>query len=151
MKESIGYTVTLNIIIVFIAIIVTFLSAALIYFKSNKASNIITSAIEKYEGYNEYSIREINSQLESLGYNKRQINCEVSVNDEGADGQICYLENESEAGKDGYCVYKCNDSDYKYYKIRTNMVVNIPIINNIIDFPIYSNTNRLYKFAKDES
>jgi hypothetical protein len=51
MKESIGYTVTLNIMIVFITIIVAFLCAALIYFKSNKVSNIITSGIEKYEEY----------------------------------------------------------------------------------------------------
>jgi len=151
MKESIGYTVTLNIIIVFIAIIVTFLGAALIYFKSNKASNIVTSAIEKYEGYNEYSINEINIQLSSLGYNKRKIKCATSVSDEGADDQICYLEDERKAGIDGYCVYKCNDGEYKYYKIRTNMMINTPIINNILDFPIYSNTNRLYKFKKDES
>ena len=131
MKGSIGYTVTLNIIIVFIAIIVTFLSAALIYFKSNKASNIITSAIEKYEGYNKYSINEINIQLNSLGYNKRQINCAIEVSDEGADNHTCSLEDESKvgkAGKDGYCVYKCNDGEYKYYKIRTNMMINIPII-----------------------
>ena len=46
MKESIGYTVSLNIMIVFITIIVAFLCAALIYFKSNKVSNIITSSIE---------------------------------------------------------------------------------------------------------
>ena len=59
MKESIGYTVSLNIMIVFITIIVAFLCAALIYFKSNKVSNIITSGIEKYEGYNDTSIKEI--------------------------------------------------------------------------------------------
>ena len=35
MKESVGYTVTLNIIITFIIIVFAFLSAALIYFKSN--------------------------------------------------------------------------------------------------------------------
>ena len=65
MKESIGYTVSLNIMIVFITIVVAFLCAALIYFKSNKASNIITSAIEKYEEYGTEAQNEINMQLTS--------------------------------------------------------------------------------------
>ena len=43
MKESVGYTVSLNIMIVFITIVVAFLCAALIYFKSNKAGNVITN------------------------------------------------------------------------------------------------------------
>ena len=61
MKESIGYTVTLNIVITFIIIVFAFLSAALIYFKSNKVSNVITETIEKYEGYNVYAKNEIDA------------------------------------------------------------------------------------------
>ena len=87
MKESVGYTVTLNIMIVFIAIIVAFLCAALIYFKSNKVSNIITTAIEKYEGYNVTAINEINMNLTSIGYNKKQINCAATIEDKGAKSQ----------------------------------------------------------------
>ena len=51
MKESVGYTVTLNIVIMFIIIVFAFLSAALIYFKSNKVSNVVINSIEKYEGF----------------------------------------------------------------------------------------------------
>ena len=75
MKESIGYTVTLNIMIIFIVIIIAFLSAALVYFKSNKVSNVITETIEKYEGYNDVAINEITRKLSSLGYNRKKINC----------------------------------------------------------------------------
>lgn len=162
MKESIGYTVTLNIVIVFITIIVAFFWFAAIYFKSNKASNIITSEIEKYEGYNDLSISEIERKLNALGYGSHSIDCAPFVNDKGANkdknttddtvGRCELTDNSDGQGYFGYCVYECyeqdEDDDYEYYyfKIRTNMMIGIPIINDILDFPIYSNTNRLYNF-----
>ena len=160
MKESIGYTVSLNIMIVFITIIVAFLCAALIYFKSNKVSNVITGIIEEYEGYNSNSINEINRELSTLGYGSRSINCKSVIIDEGSmfeigdpdnDGNLnngCIIvSNPNGTGTNGYCVYLCMENvDYYYYKIRTNMMINIPIINDILDIPIYSNTNRLYNF-----
>ena len=161
MKESIGYTVSLNIMIVFITIIVAFLCAALIYFKSNKVSNVITSAIEKYEGYNSSAISEINRNLTSVGYSSQAISCAAFVEDKGAIGKKCTLINNVEAkGSRGYCVYKCEEEyvynpktgrdelQYYYYKIRTNMMITIPIVQDILNIPIYSNTNRLYNFSK---
>lgn len=165
MKESIGYTVTLNIVIVFITIIVAFFWFATIYFRSNKASNIITTAIEKYEGYNDASIFEITSKLNALGYGSHSIQCAPTVVDKGANYKkneysdlenitgICNITtNPKGNGSLGYCVYECYETnengnyEYYYFKIRTNMMIGLPIINDILDFPIYSNTNRLYKF-----
>lgn len=149
MKESVGYTVTLNIVITFIIIVFAFLSAALIYFKSNKVSNVITETIEKYEGYNTYAINEIDTKLSSLGYNKKQVNCEKYYNKIG-DKEKTKCSGSLIDGKDGYCVFVCREmfdgECYYYYKISTNMMINIPIINNILDIPIFSNTNRLYDF-----
>jgi len=151
MKESTGYTVTLNIIITFIIIIFAFLSAALIFFKSNKVSNIITNAIEKYEGYNRPAINEISSKLDSIGYNKNKINCASSVKSSDKTGTTCSLMStyDNANGTKGYCIYYCNEGNYYYYKIRTNMMINIPIINNVLNIPIYTNTNRLYDFEKN--
>ena len=160
MKESVGFTVSLNIMIVFITIIVAFLCAALIYFKSNKVSNVITSAIEKYEGYNESAKTEISRNLSSLGYGSRSISCDTEVKDEGASSPCTLIE----GGTSGYCVYACYEEnnfkdvggeqkyqgEYYYYKIRTNMMLTVPIIQDVLDIPIYSNTNRLYNFSKDD-
>ncbi len=163
MKESVGYTVSLNIMIIFITIIVAFLCAALIYFKSNKVSNIITSGIEKYEGYNNTSINEISMNLTSIGYGSHSLetSCreENPVEDKGTFSGTCNLlgdEFVNAQGQIGYCVYICYEEDnfedgiykgeYYYYKIRTNMMINVPILNNFLDIPIYSNTNRLYNF-----
>ena len=159
MKESIGYTVTLNIVIVFITIIVAFFWFAVIYFRSNKASNIITTAIEKYEGYNSIAINEINSRLNALGYSSHSINCApevfVTASNGGSEKTTCPITTIEEGrGKFGYCVYECYEADsygeydYYYFKIRTNMMIAIPIAGDILDFPIYSNTNRLYNFKK---
>lgn len=165
MKESIGYTATLNIVIVFITIIIAFFWFGLIYFKSNKVSNVITSAIEKYEGYNSPAINEIKNNLNALGYGSHSIDCAPSVVDKGANSKksayediesiegICNLTTDTNGrGSLGYCVYECYEYDetgnyeYYYFKIRTNMMIGVPIVNDILDFPIYSNTNRLYKF-----
>lgn len=150
MKESVGYTVTLNIVITFIIIVFAFLSAALIYFRSNKISNVITDAIEKYEGYNDFSVAEINSKITSLGYGSRTINCGSGIDDNGALNGYCNTVTNDKA-LPGFCVYLCTDaedSNYYYYKIRTNMMINIPIINDLLNIPIYSVTNRMYDFSK---
>lgn len=172
MKESIGYTVTLNIMIVFITIVVAFLCAALIYFKSNKVSNIITTAIEKYEGYDASAINEISRNLSSIGYGSKSIEDDCikknPIYDGTAKTTVCYLlpyDYENAQGQLGYCVYACYEEynwkdgitfegyyngDYYFYKIRTNMMINVPIINDLMNIPIYSNTNRLYNFNKSE-
>ena len=165
MKESIGYTVSLNIMIVFITIIVAFLCAALIYYKSNKVSNVITSGIEKYEGYDDVAIEEIGRKLTSIGYGSKAIYCDAEVVDNGAFNSVgqhkCDLiQKENSQGERGYCVYVCYEEnkfatkagkkvytgEYYYYKIRTNMMVDVPLVDDVLNIPIYSNTNRLYNF-----
>lgn len=149
MKESIGYTVTLNIVITFIIILFAFLSAALVYFKSNKVSNAMTSTIEKYEGYNTYAKKEIKIKLTSLGYNKTNVNCTNYYNRIGRKERSNCSSSLTD-GKDGYCVFICREMFdgewYYYYKTSTNMMINVPIINNLLNIPIFSNTNRLYDF-----
>lgn len=147
MKQGVGYTVTLNIAIVFIVIVFVFISGSLIYFKSNKVSNVITDALEKYEGYNGLAKNEINSKLISIGYNRNKITCKSQVN--AKKSVTCNLAPDGDNGTDGYCIYFCDEGDYYYYKIRTNMIINIPILNNIVNIPIYTNSNRMYDFENN--
>ena len=156
MKESIGYSVTINIVITFIIIIFAFLSSAIVYFKTNKASNILVDTIQKYEGYSKIAKNEISMKLHSLGYGSRSINCSEEI--VGASALVAnatstctYVDpDDATASKNsGYCVYKCVDSgidNYYYYKIRINMMINIPVIGDMLDIPIYSNTDRIFDF-----
>ena len=63
MKESVGYTATLNIVIVFIVIIFAIFAMALSYYKAYKVSNKIIESIEKNEGYNYLAEAEIKTKL----------------------------------------------------------------------------------------
>lgn len=150
MKESIGYTLSLNIMIIFITIVITFLCSALIYFKSNKASNIIMDSIERYEGYNSKAAKDIVMKLSSLGYNETRIACAENIQSYTTNGRWCPIVDAQYAkGEKGYCVYYCDDGDYYYYRIKTNMMINIPIINNLLNIPIITNTEILYKFEQN--
>ncbi len=165
MHESLGYSVIFNIVIVFVVIIFVFIGSVLVYFKSNKVSNVIADSIEKYSGYNKLSIEEINKNMSNLGYNKMKIKCENLSEDDKCkveEGNAQLLND----GSDGYCVYFCqtakvvekqNESGnivktkvyYYYYKIKTNMMFKIPIINDILPLPIWSTTNVMYDFDEN--
>lgn len=139
MNESVGYTVTINIVITFIIIVFVFLSNVLTYYKSNKVGNLITDSIEKYSGFNDMARTEIESKLFSIGYNKTKISC-------GNAPSGCN-DAEPNTSDKGYCVYYCKGKDdYYSYKIKTNMMINIPIINDIVNASVYSNTENLYDF-----
>ena len=150
MRESISYTVTLNFVITFIIVVFAFLSGTLIYFKSNKTAKTITNSIEKYEGYNELSEEDIYRKLFALGYNMKSMNCVSSITAKRGSTTTCDLvindDISHSSGDRGYCVYLCNEDDYYYYRIKTRMLFNIPLVNELLDFPIFSNTNRLYDF-----
>lgn len=156
MKESIGYSVTINIVITFIVIVFAFLSSAIVYFKTNKASNILVDTIQKYEGYSKLAKNEIAMKLNSLGYGSYSINCSNTITGKSAfyagKETVCnYVDPDSDLPSQnrGYCVYKCIDQgidDYYYYKIRINMMINVPIVGDMLDIPIYSNTDRIFDF-----
>lgn len=150
MKQGIGYTVDLNIIIIFIIIVFAFLSAVVVYFKSNKVNNVISNSIEKYEGYNSLAKEEIQRNLKSLGYSENKLDCGGNNDSNCKVGGADVINND---GINGYCVYYCTQKIggewYYYYKVKTRMMINIPLINSILDLPIFSNTSKMYDFEKN--
>lgn len=169
MKKSIGYTVSLNIVIVFIVIIFVFICGAISYYKAYKVNSLIENSIEKYEGFNELSKREIDRSLSSLGYDMGNVRCNAEVVKVLPDENMG-IPRLSGSGK-GYCVYYnivncastgetdkekikvggetlnsgddieyCKAESYNYI-IKTYLRFNIPIINKILKIPIHTKTN----------
>ena len=68
MKESIGLTFTINIMIVFILVAMVFVTGILSYTKAFKAASLIVKSLEKFEGYNELAFDQININLSALSY-----------------------------------------------------------------------------------
>ncbi len=166
MKQSIGYTVSLNIVIVFIVVIFCFIGGAISYYKAFKVNNAIADSIEKYEGYNDLSKKEIKRQLSSLGYNMSNVTCgshkvgafpgstptKTLIIGEGGNNGYCVYYNVVKCTKKGYSVDKtingskdpiCKAEEYNYV-IKTYLRFNLPIINQWLKFPVYTKTNNIY-------
>lgn len=68
MKQSVGYTVKLNFIIIFIFLSFAFLAGTYCYARAFKVNTLITTELEKYEGYNDLSKAAIETDLGNVGY-----------------------------------------------------------------------------------
>ena len=134
MKQGIGFSVTINIIAIFLIVIFAFLTASLNYYKAYKVNTLISASIEKYEGYNDLAKTEIEKNLDSLGYVKSGVKCENNN-----------MNNNYK--KYSYCVYKLGETDRKFkVKVVTFITFNIPIVNQTLNLPVKSHTQSIYHF-----
>lgn len=141
MKQGIGFSFTINIIAIFIVVTFAFLVSTLNYYKAYKVNNAISNSIEKYEGYNDLAIKEIDSKLTSLGY----VNGSTKCKNKSEYGTL--IENNS---KHSYCIYEQskNDETGKFkYVIITYLNMNIPIINTTLNLPVKTTTEPIYYFS----
>ena len=141
MKQSIGLTYTLNFIIIFIVITFAFLFGIMSYYKAFKVNSRISNAIENHEGYNSLSKSEIDNVLNTIGYKKGKESCstrEYKKNDYNSistnDYAICIYE------------YPVQKSGYFRYGIVTYIYLDIPIVGKTLKLPIYTETEKIYKF-----
>ena len=145
MNSPIGHTFLYNIIILFIVIVFGFIAGILSYYKAFKVNNNIVHSLEKFEGYNEFSKAEIDIALGNLGYSLQSANCKAEYNG-------MYLVSLGENYR--YCIYidpEVHESgEYYQYGVLTYMNLDLPVIN-LINIPIFTRTNLIYKFTNDES
>lgn len=173
MRESISYTFILNIVIVFIFTCFAVVMGLLSYYRAFKANSIISSAIEKYEGYNCISKNEIAEKLATIGYETpfnveckdSDGNCEVDNIENGNYKVISYnidFENIEKSNKielnDKYVYdekmnssYVCNGNDcitnkHYQYGIYTYMYVDMPVISQLLRLSFFSKTSIMYEF-----
>lgn len=137
MKQGVGFSVTINIIAIFIVVTFAFLVTTLNYYKAYKINNAITSSIEKYEGYNDLAVTEIEGKLTSLGYVNSKKDCaNANLN--------------KNIAKFSYCIYELNlnkNTGKFKYKIVTYLNFNIPIINTTLNLPVTTTTEPIYYFS----
>lgn len=142
MKQSIGFTQSLSIIIIFILIVFALLSATLSYYKAFKINSYITSIVQKYEGYNSLSEAEINQKLTSMGYRFGSVDCPKK---KGHDS-VAVVKNREHA----YCIYAYDDpkeikNGYYRYGVLTYIFVELPL-GYKFKLPVYSETEPIYRF-----
>ena len=157
MRESIGTVSLLNFIIFFILLVFAFLMGTFSYYKAYKVNNAIVSSIEKYEGYNQYSEKEINEKLSSLGYNKVDFKCRK------LSGAKLLETNETDGIKgkkhSGYCIYiyendtknSASTDQYDTYEVTTVITFQFPVIQDVLKLRVSSKSGRIYNFVSSKA
>lgn len=148
MKESIGLTFTINIMIVFILVAFVFVAGIMSYNKAFKASSLMVKSLEKYEGYNKLSKEQIDSDLKLLGYSRGNSNkCAATKNSTNGAGSLVTLDNDENFD---YCIYLFdNDGDANHYSygVVVYMTVDFTMFNVKLRLPVYAKTTRIYRFS----
>ena len=140
MRESVGSTWTLQLVIGFILLFVAFLTLSLSYSKSYKIRNETLSIIEKYEGLTSESIGIINNYMTYSGY-KATGNCPdgwYGVEDLASTSMPVLASSDK---KYYYCVAK-HDVYHKrsYYELKVFFKFNIPVLGDFTTFSITGTT-----------
>lgn len=139
MREAIGSSLLLSIVVVFVSLIILFFVSVLSYTKAYKVKNKIIDVIERYETYNTTVETEIKSTLSEMGYQLGD--CKSNQNDLNESGYK-------------YCVYKvCEGTTNRkgkcegayYYKVTTYIQFYFPIIGELYNPPVYGETRILGK------
>lgn len=150
MREAIGGTWILQLVIVFMLIFVAFLALSLNYSKAFQMKNEVMSIIEKREGLTtgaDGSIKIINNYLYNNGYRVRR-NCPA-----GSYGvsnlQGTTIEKVTNGKQYYYCIQKVKSPSTQhqnkaYYKVNIFFYFNLPVIGDIFKFSINGTTNDIY-------
>jgi len=153
MRESIGNSLLLYLVVIFSGVVILFFVGIISYSKAYRVKNRIVDVIEKYNGYTtgENSAEsEINASLSEMGYtitNSDFCNGSSVQNHLKNISESFVLKNNPTSGYN-YCVYEISDkssSNTKYYVVVTFVNFNFPIIGSMLNIPIYGETKILGK------
>lgn len=152
MRQTIGSTWLLQLMILFILLFVGFIILTLNYSKVIKVKNEVVSIIEKYEGLNENSISLVNRYLSTSGYATTG-KCEEK---EGVYGALT-LDGDSLKKVDAnstyfYCVKKYQGQNTsKYYQVVLFYKFNLPVIGNASSYTVKGTTTNIVPSNEDDA
>ena len=128
MRDAMGGSVALVIIVVFIVIALGYMAFNVNYTKAFRMKNKIITIYDNYNGNCDSACNgEIVSYAKTIGYTLGQsMSCD-GYNGKGVNGLYCYDEVTNKGGLTG---------NSKYYRIITKINVEIPIINRILDLKV---------------
>lgn len=146
MREAIGGTWVMQLVITFMLVFVAFLALSLNYSKAFKIKNEVLTMIEKKEGFNNGTIELINNYLSKNGYHTMK---QCSENSWGVNDLTKTTAQPVPKGDTTlyyYCVEKvssksANLDNKAYYKVNLFFYFNLPVLGDIFKFTINGSTN----------
>ncbi len=150
MRQTIGNTFIINLVITFTLLFSAFLALAITYNKIFKMKNEVISIIEKYEGMNSKSNTIINNYFDYIGY-KTTFYCPKELYEDNnyvygitSDGNI---ETAEQSKKYKMCFYKVRTDNENIKKYTYNIVVfykfDIPVLGELTTFNITGETKTI--------
>lgn len=155
MRESIGGSMLLYLVIIFVTVVMLLFSSILTYSKAYKIKNRIIEIIEKYESYESFNsnnennvTEELNLDLRDAGYNvANPAKCDNIKNNltTGTNAKYKNLSDNKNIYGYNYCVFEVLDNlnDGQYYVVVTFVEFQFPIIGDVLTFPVYGETKIL--------
>lgn len=147
MRDAMGGSVALVIIVVFIVIALGYMAFNVNYTKAFRMKNKIISVYEDYDGECLGDCRSaIKEYSKTIGYSTgNRMSCPSGF--KNSDDLYCYKELKYLNREGGNQVVD-DMKDKRYYRIITKINVEIPIINNILDLKIFYITGDTKTFEK---
>lgn len=141
MRDAVGGTFMMKLLLIFLAVYTIFIAVALNYAKAFRVKNKILNIIEQSEGINSYDdvsqgsvIGQINTYMNDIHYGINTSSVEKKCI--GYD----YINTER-----GYCISKVgnNDINADYYKVTTFVTIDFPFLNLSFTIPIQGETRKI--------
>lgn len=163
MKDAVGSTMLVYIVIIVVGIVGAVLIASNMYTSAYKAKNNIISAIDRYYMVNSGNgktcfddntcTNSIAGTLKNMGYHlnesdlcNNKILTKVSKNAEAVDG-VETIQVYANSSNNGYCVYKTSLSNSEYYYTVvtfSHLNINVLGIGSLFSTPVYGQTRTYY-------
>lgn len=145
MKNSIGGTWLLSIVLVFLAIFVAYICISINYSNAYRLKTQMVTVLEQYNGLNEQALKEIQTLMQRGNYNVRSACPErTGLQAFGVNGSMPEI---NPIGKFNYCVYREHvEQDGKnkyYYTIQVFLKFELPVFGDLFDFKVTGETNAI--------
>lgn len=139
MRESLGGSMLLYIVIFFVSAVMLFFVSSLSYSKAYKVKNRIVEYTEKnykiLETNKTSFLNELNKELKAIGYSSnRTRNCPADSNHGECKRDL------NDPNGYNFCLCKHEDSNGFYYEVITYTQFDIPIIGGIISNSVHGET-----------
>ncbi len=144
MKDAIGNTFMTNFIIIFTVIFIGLFVGSITYTKSIRIKNRIINIIEENGGYDKAMSEEdgeITKFLHEAGYriSPGSSDCKLYGKDVNGTTEIVKYGNEK-TSQYRYCIYEYTTNKGSYYGVKVFMYIDLPIIGDLVEVPVYGET-----------
>ena len=142
MREAVGSSMLLYIVVFFVAILILFFVGIVSYSKAYKVKNRVIEIIEKYGTYDDDVESIIKNELDynNLGYQTGSCpadNVDTLIENNSGYKYCIYIRDCSKYDKNNICIGS------RHYKVVTYLHLDLPLVGNYITVPVYGDTKTL--------